>query len=132
VLGGLEVNQSAGANSLAIVISRAGARVSGVVHDAGGKSVYATVSLIPNPPRPGQPLLYQVGETADDGRFQMQGIRPGKYRLYAWEELEPGADMDPQFIAPHEADWVAIEVGENDRKEVTLVRIPAGKTEAAK
>lgn len=132
VLGGLEANQSAGANSFAIVISRAGARVTGVVHDGAGKSVYATVSLIPDPPRPGQPSLYQVGETADDGRFQMQGIRPGKYRLYAWEELEPGAHLDPQFTAPHEADSVAIEVAENDHKEVTLARIPAGETEVAK
>jgi hypothetical protein len=124
VLGGLDVNQSAGASSLAVVVSRAGARVSGVVHDGAGKSVYAMVSLTPDPPRPGQPSLYQVGETSDDGRFQMQGIRPGKYRLYAWEELEPGAHLDPQFTAPHKADSVAIEVTENDRKEVELKRIP--------
>jgi len=127
VLGGLDVSQSAGAAKLAIVISHAGARVTGVVHDGAGKSVYATVSLIPDPPQPGQPSLYHVAETAADGRFQIQGIRPGKYRLYAWEELEPGAHLDPRFTAPHEADAAPIEVAENDRKEVTLERIPAAK-----
>jgi len=43
--------------------------------------------------------------------------------VYAWEELEPGAHLDPQFTAPYESCSVAIEVGEKDEKNVTIKRI---------
>ena len=122
-LAGLDLNRAAGDSKLAIVISYAAARVSGTVRDENGKPVDGVATLIPEPPRPDQPSLYQVVET-ENGHFQMQGIRPGKYRLYAWEEIEPGAYLDPQFLTPHQADSMAVEVTENERKEVELKRIP--------
>jgi hypothetical protein len=121
--GGVELNQAAGESRLAIVISYAAARVTGVVRDDKDNPVNGVVTLIPEPPRPGEPSRYRVVAT-ENGRFQIQGIIPGKYRLYAWEELEPGAHLDPQVTAPHQTDSVTIEVAENDRKEVELQRIP--------
>ena len=121
-LSGLDLSQAAADSKIAIVISHTGARVSGTVHDDKGQSVDATVTLIPEPPRPGEPSLYRVIES-DNGRFRFDGIRPGKYRLYAWEELEPGAQMDPEFMAPHLAGSMTIEIGENERREVEIERI---------
>ena len=37
------------------------------------------------------PRLYKPAEAGEGGRFRFLGIAPGKYRLFAWEELEPGA-----------------------------------------
>ena len=130
-LGGLDVNQAAGDSKLAVVICRAGGSVAGTVRDAAGKPATGTVTLIPDPPQPGQPALYQVAETGEDGGFQLQGIRPGKYRLYAWEELEPGAHLDAQFTATLQPWSEALEVAEGDRKEATLRRIPVETTDAA-
>jgi hypothetical protein len=62
----------------------------------------------------------------------MQGIRPGKYRLYAWEEFESGAQFDPDVAAPFQARSVAVEVAEGGRKEVALTRISVEEMEAAR
>ena len=69
--------------------------------------------------------LYQLVETDENGRFQIQGIRPGKYRLYAWEEFEAGAQFDPDVTAPFQARSVTIEVKEGERKDVAVTRISA-------
>jgi hypothetical protein len=68
----------------------------------------------------------------ENGRFQFQGLRPGKYRLYAWEEFEPGSQFDPDVTGPFEARSVAIEVAEGARKEVTVTRISVDEMEAAR
>jgi protocatechuate 3,4-dioxygenase beta subunit len=95
-----------------------------------GKPVDGIVTLIPDPPKPEQAALCQVADTTE-GRFQFQGIRPGKYRLYAWEELESGSHLDPQVTAPYLESSVAIEAAENGRQEVTLKRISVDQMEAA-
>jgi len=131
VLGGLDIGPAVADSKLAIVVSFAAASVAGTVRGEDGKPAAGTVTLIPDPPRPDRPSLCQVAETGDDGRFQLQGIPPGKYRLYAWEELEPGSHMDPKVTAPFQADSVSLEAAENDRKEVTLQRIAVETVDAA-
>jgi hypothetical protein len=59
----------------------------------------------------------------ENGRFQLQGIRPGKYRLFAWEEFEEGAQFDSDVTAPFQARSVAVEVKQGERKEVAVTRI---------
>jgi hypothetical protein len=90
------------------------------------------VTLIPDPPQPRRTSLYQLAETDENGRFQFQGLRPGKYRLYAWEEFEDGAQFDPDVTGPFEARSVAIEVAEGARKEVAVTRISVDEMEAAR
>jgi hypothetical protein len=89
------------------------------------------VTLIPDPPQPRRTSLYQLVETGGNGSFQFQGLRPGKYRLYAWEEFEAGAQFDPDVTGPFEARSVAIEVAEGARKEVAVTRISVEEAEAA-
>ena len=89
-------------------------------------------TLIPDPPQPQRTSRYQLVETGGNGSFQFQGLRPGKYRLYAWEEFEPGAQFDPDVTGPFEARSVAVEVAEGARKEVTVTRISAEEVEAAR
>ena len=67
--------------------------------------------------------LGQLAGTDENGRFQFQGLRPGKYRIYAWEEFEDGAQFDPGVTGPFQARSVAIEVKEGERKEVAVTRI---------
>jgi hypothetical protein len=81
------------------------------------------VTLIPDPPQPQRTSLYQLAETGENGSFQFQGLRPGKYRLYAWEEFEEGAQFDSDVTAPFQARSLTIEVKEGERKEVAVTRI---------
>jgi hypothetical protein len=130
-LAGVDFDQRSADAKLTVVVSYAGARVAGAVRGEDGKPVDAVVTLIPDPPRPDQASLYQVADTAENGLFQLQGIRPGKYRLYAWEELEPGSHLDPQVTAPLQAWSVPIEAAENDHKQIAIRRITVDAMEAA-
>jgi hypothetical protein len=131
-LGPLIFAGSSGEEKLAIVIATGAARISGVVRDEKGKALNGVVTLIPDPPQPQRTSLYQLAEVGGDGGFEMQGIRPGKYRLYAWEEFESGAQFDPDVAAPFQARSVAVEVAEGGRKEVALTRISVEEMEAAR
>jgi protocatechuate 3,4-dioxygenase beta subunit len=102
------------------------------VRDDKGNAQQGTVTLIPDPLQPQRTSLYQLAETDENGRFQLQGLRPGKYRLYAWEEFEAGSQFDPDVTAPFQARSVAIEVAEGGRKEVAVTRISVEEVEAAR
>lgn len=131
-LGVLDLAFNSGEEKLAIVIGVAGARVSGAVRDENGKALDGTVILVPDPPQPQKTSLYRLAETGENGRFLFEGVPPGKYRLYAWEEFETGAQFDPEVTLPLQARSVAIEVTEGERKEVTLPRIAVDEAEAAR
>ena len=89
------------------------------------------MTLIPDPPQPRRTSLYQLVETGGNGSFQFQGLRPGKYRLYAWEEFEAGAQFDPDVTGPFQARSVAVEAADGARKEVAVTRISVEEAEAA-
>jgi len=99
---------------LRIVVSQAGAQIGGVVQSD------SVVTLVPEPPQPRVPSLYQSVETDANGRFLFRGIRPGKYRIFAWEELEPGTHFDPAVTEPLKDRSVLVEVAEGDRKNIAV------------
>jgi hypothetical protein len=119
----LDLAQTGADEKLGIVIGAPAARISGVVRDDKGNAQQGTVTLIPDPLQPQRTSLYQLAETDENGRFQLQGLRPGKYRLYAWEDFEAGAHFDPAVTAPFQARSLAIEVKEGERKDVAVTRI---------
>lgn len=47
-------------------------------------------------------ILGGVEGTDQYGRFLLRGIPPGEYKLLAWEELEPRAYLDENFLRPIE------------------------------
>src|SRR5205807_7319601 len=85
-----------GGGSLEITLSAAAAAVDGVVMDKDNKPAGgAMVALIPQNGSPAS------GRTADEnGIISFKGLKPGEYRLIAWEDVEPGAYMDPDFVKP--------------------------------
>jgi hypothetical protein len=123
-LSGVDLTAPAPESRLELVISFLGAQVDGVILDEQGRPAGGIACLIPEPPQPEQSALYQTAEAAEDGQFRFRGVRPGKYRVYAWEEMEPGSHLDPQVTAPREAYSLAIELGENETKKVSVKRIP--------
>ncbi len=125
-VGGQEVDENAvefsGAAELEIAVSSGGAVAEGVVLGAGGKPAPgATVALVPDSKRESD----YASTTADqDGAFSIKGVRPGRYRVLAWEDLESGAYRDPEFVKPFESRAVAVAVEENGHAKSRVQVIP--------
>ena len=121
--GGQEMDQdgadlSGGSGSLEIQVSRTGAQVEGSIMGADDKPVSgATVVLIPES---GRESLYRSMTAEADGTFDMKGVAPGKYKVLAWEDLEQGAYLDPDFVKPYEASAQGLIVEENVKVKLTL------------
>jgi hypothetical protein len=47
--------------------------------------------------------MYKVTSTDAAGRFRLQGVPPGDYKVFAWGGVERGSWMDPNFMASYES-----------------------------
>jgi hypothetical protein len=89
---------------LQVVVSGGAAKVAGSVATAkDAPAINATVVLAPREQtRQAKPRWYRSAATDQFGRFQISGLPPGDYSLYAWEDVETGAWLDPEFLKPFE------------------------------
>ena len=68
--------------------------------------------------------LYKRVSTDPNGRFQIQGLRPGEYKVFAWEEVERDAWLDPDFIRAYEDRGISVYVREGVSATVAPDVIP--------
>src|SRR5947209_2966861 len=61
--------------------------------------------------------------TAKDGRFEFHDIAPGDYQLFAWEDAEPGAPLDPEFRRPFADRAATVHVAPNGGESLQLKAI---------
>jgi hypothetical protein len=114
---------------LEIVLNCAGGTLEGVVLDEQGRpAAEARVVLVPEGERRSQPHLFKSATPDQYGHFVMKGIAPGDYKLFAWEEVESGAYLDPEFLKRYEEKGKSVTMGENSKQTVQLQLIPAEKT----
>lgn len=114
--------------ALRIAIDTRGGVATGKVTapDAAARPVRAFVLLAPADGAPGA-LQY-----ADDtGHFEFTGIRPGRYRIFAFEELDPLDAAEPGFLRPFEQHSEAFQVPEGGRISKDVPLIPANAAPAA-
>lgn len=83
-----------------------------------------TVVLVPDVRLRQRSDLYKVVSTDNAGRFQMQGIPPGDYKLFAWENVETGAWQDTDFIQVYETAGRPIRINEGSNENLQLPVIP--------
>lgn len=111
---------------LEVVVSAEGGRVEGMVLSAenlpAGGSI---VALVPEAQFRHLPHLYRVTTADSFGRFDIEAIAPGTYHLYAWDELEPGAHMDPDLLRADEQRSTKIQVAARAGATVEITVIPA-------
>ena len=77
-------------------MSKKAPEVSGTVQNDDGKHLTgATVVLLPDEQHRDQFESYPSGTTDQYGAFTVKNVRPGKYKVLAWEELEGSEYMIP-------------------------------------
>jgi hypothetical protein len=113
------------AGPLVITMSGLGGRITGVVRSSENQIVpTGRVVLVPEPDKRDRPDLFKLASLDRYGRFNMQGITPGRYRLFAWEDVPIGAYYDPEFLQSYEAQAKPVTVEKNDyiQAEITLTQ----------
>jgi len=117
------------AASLTVTIAPGAGQIDGSVqNDQQQPAAGALVVLIPDDvKRRERRDSYHTSTSDQYGRFALKGVDPGEYKLYAWDDLESGAYMDPDVMKPFESKGVAMSIHENSHESAQLTLIPAEK-----
>jgi hypothetical protein len=114
-------------DSLEVVLSTAAGEIEGTVVDSDRKPMRGVqVVLIPSAQRT-RPDLYHIAASDQNGHFTMSTVVPGDYRLFAWEDLEPYAYMDPDFLRKYEDQGTSLVVLESSKSTIETKMIPASR-----
>lgn len=124
-VGGAEFEIAAGAAPAVVVtLSGNGGQVTGMVGESGSPVAKATVVLVPEESRRSEEN-FRTATTGENGSFTMAGIAPGEYRAFAWEDVESGAWLDPEFLKLVESKGSAVKVQAGAASNVSLEAISA-------
>ncbi len=118
---------------LHLVVSARGAVVAGTVAVPPGvaRSARAVLLLAPVGKYANVLSFYGRASSDDAGHFEFTGVTPGRYRLYAFEEMDSSAYQDPNFLKPFETLGEPFDVAEGGRVERQTQLILAGTEPAA-
>jgi hypothetical protein len=118
--GGREFPPSAidlsGDGDLDIVIGGKAATVEGTVVDAQGKPAANAAIVIA-----GERLITGVAD--EGGNFYFAGLRPGEYRVYAWDAAAPEASDAPASLAAFQGGSKAVTLAEGARQKIQVTAI---------
>jgi len=106
---------------LEIVLAPEGGQVDGVVLDKDEKPVSgATVVMIAEPGLRARHDSYHEETTDAFGRYHFDNVRPGDYKLFAWDDVEPYVWFDPDFMKGVETGGEAVTIAASGHSSVQL------------
>ena len=126
---GIDLTQGVPPGELTVVLNPNGGQIEGSVKNVKDEpAIGTTVTLIPDEKHRSVTWLPNAANTDQNGRFILKGVRPGEYKIYAWEEMEQDAYQDPDFIKPHESMAETVSIKEGVQQTVHLKAITEDTT----
>jgi hypothetical protein len=117
---GVDLKAGGMSATVQIVLSANGGSIEGSVENGAG----AKVILVPSDPQAARTWAKTV-TAGDDGHFAFPVVAPGRYKVFAWEDVDPNAAMyDAEFRKPFESKGQTVEVGEKQKATAQLQLIP--------
>ncbi len=109
-----------------------GAELRGTATNSKGEAVaHGVVALVPDAPLRGAAPLYKAGPTDINGLFELRGIAPGTYHLFAWTELPGSAYLNAEFMKKYEASGKPVRI-EKTEPLVVDVRVADDQASGAR
>jgi hypothetical protein len=106
---------------LRITISSKGARLQGIVANDESLPVAGVwVVAVPEESKRSLRYLYKAVTTDQYGRYDLRGLEPGKYKIFAWDGVARGEWEDPEFLKTNGAKAATVEVSDSDTKSTDL------------
>ena len=110
------------------IILATGGKLEGVVtNDRNEAMANVKVAVVPDLAYRNRDELYRNAVTDAAGKFKLQGVAAGDYRVFAWEEITDGAWQDAEILRNVESRGKAVRIGEGGETAVELVAIPGGR-----
>ena len=101
-------------SQLQLQLGFAPGRVSGTVSDdRGAPAPGVQAVLVPDEARRGRNDAYFAATTDRSGQYAFSNVPPGRYKLFAWEDVPAGAYQYPDFIRRYEDRGQTITVNAN-------------------
>jgi hypothetical protein len=112
---------------ISVVLSPGAASVQGIVVNAEARAaVGATAVLVPQDARRREQVSYYRRITTDQqGRFALNDLSPGVYKLFAWEQVEFDAWMNKEFLDQFNDRGQPLKLSEGTHSEYQLQLITA-------
>ena len=120
-LTGLDLSRGS-VGPIDIVLSPNAGQATGLVQNEQQQpAANVTVVIVPQEAER-KPLVqfYRTASTDATGRFSLVNLTPGAYRVYAWEVVESGAYMDPEFMRPFENRGEPLLIKESGKEDIQV------------
>ena len=109
---------------LELLVSLNAGNVDGVVTDENQRpAAGAVVALVPDPALRKRYELYRSAIADEAGRVRIDGVAPGNYKVFAWENMVENAWQDTDVIHLYEERGEAVKVTEGSKQEMKLKMI---------
>jgi protocatechuate 3,4-dioxygenase beta subunit len=124
---GLHLETHSPDQKLQIVLSTGGRLEGSVMNDRNEALSNAKVALVPNLGYRNREDLYRNAVTDSSGKFKLQGIPPGDYRVFAWAEIADGAWQDADILREVESRGKMVHINEGEQTAAEVVAILGGR-----
>ena len=115
-------------NPLEIILGKNGGQLEGrVINRTREPEGNVPVVLVPS--NRTRRDLYQKKSTDVNGRFKFDGIMPGQYKVFAWEDVLTGAWQDQEFLRTYETRGVTVDVATRSPATAEVEVIPWSDTQ---
>ncbi len=89
---------------LEVIVKSDGATIEGAVTGADKKPLVGrSVVLVPELARRKNSALFRVAASDEQGNFKLSRVPPGAYKIFAWDNVVPGAYESADFLQRYEA-----------------------------
>jgi hypothetical protein len=87
----------------------------------------ATIVLVPDAPLRTMHHLYKAEYSDTTGRFVIQGIAPGDYKVFAFDSIDSGAWLDPDVLQSYETRGTPVRLGAGGSRQMQLTVLPRAR-----
>lgn len=116
---------------LNLTVSADGGHIGGAVTLGEKPLSGAFVTLLPaDPSKLASDWWFKSAKTDEYGRFTLSGIRPGNYRLFAWQEIDQGEERDPNFLENFKDSGQEVQVAPHATLNLQINAVSAAQTQA--